>query len=323
MIPFNSLLPEIAQREMRRIQVQPQPGGPPASGLPAGEYVFDEFYCEDLGCDCRRVFIQVIAPHQGGRILASINYGWEEESFYRQRMPYNPKAPREIVQASLDPINKQSEHSEELLGLFRQHVRDEAYRRQLQRHHELFREELRRRKAPKPRASRSPASTQSGSPEAGIPAAHRERFREVAALVQEFGRKHLDAELTGFVVELWKRICRRKSADCLRGQPAVWAATVTHVIARMNFLFDRAQPVHLTFDTICDFYQVNKTTVGGKATQVERTLRLHQHSEPGLCRREFLETFTTVRLSNGLVLPWKTAREMGYIPPDATPEDLV
>jgi hypothetical protein len=34
----------------------------------------------------------------------------------------------------------------------------------------------------------------------------------------------------------------------------------------MNFLFDRSQPVHLTFDTVCNFYQTNKTTVGSKAT---------------------------------------------------------
>jgi len=129
-------------------------------------------------------------------------------------------------------------------------------------------------------------------------------------------------ELTSFAIELWKRICRRKSADCTRGKAEVWAAAITHVIARMNFLFDRSQPVHLTFDTICDFFQAGKTTIGGKATAIERTLRLSQHCEPGLCRSKLIETFTMVRLSNGMVLTLAMAKQMGYLPADASPEDL-
>src|SRR2546427_5551775 len=135
-----------------------------------------------------------------------------------------------------------------------------------------------------------------------IPSDHLERFNEVAAVLHQFGQQHLDPELTGFALELWKRLCRRKTPDCLGGKAEVWAASVTHVIARMNFLFDHAQPVHLTFDTICGFFQTNKTTLGGKATDIERTLRLRQHNEPGRCRRKSLESYTIRQLSNGMGL---------------------
>jgi hypothetical protein len=328
MIAFHTLLPELAQREVRCLHLGDAPGVPPGAGLPPGEYAFVEFYCEDLNCDCRRVFLQVFARHEADRVLASINYGWEDEAFYRQRMPWDPEAPREVVQGALDPMNPQSEHSAELLELFQRHVLDEPYRLRLRRHYQLFRDELRRRQTP----PASPASAAANEVRSGslpprpaaqrIPAAHQERFAEVAALIEPFGQAHLDAELTGFVIELWSRICRRKSPDCLRGKPAVWAAAVTHVIARMNFLFDRAQPVHVTFDTLCNFFQVSKTTVGGKATGIERALRLQQHSEPGLCRREFLEAFTMIRLANGMVLTWSMARQMGVLPADARVEDL-
>ena len=146
MIPFHSLFPELAWREVRCVHLGTVPGVSPSPGLSAGEYAFVEFYCEDLECDCRRVFIQVIARHQQEQVLASVNYGWEKESFYGERMPYDPEAPREIVQGSLDPINQQSELSEGLLELFRQHVLDEPYRIRLREHYRLFREELRRRK---------------------------------------------------------------------------------------------------------------------------------------------------------------------------------
>ena len=155
-----------------------------------------------------------------------------------------------------------------------------------------------------------------------IPSDRSERFNEVARLLEQFGQQCLDPELTGFTLELWTRLCRRRAPDCMRGKAGVWAASVVHVIARMNFLFDRSQPVNLTFDTICNFFQAAKGTVGMKATEIERKLRLAQHSEPGICRRELLESFTTLRLANGLVMSWEMAKSMGYVPADARVEDL-
>jgi hypothetical protein len=157
------------------------------------------------------------------------------------------------------------------------------------------------------------------APEARIPVEKRERFQEVALMLECFGQSHLDPELTGFTLELWRRLCRRQTIDCRRGKAHVWAASVVHVIARINFLFDRSQPVHLTFDTICGWFQANKTTVGSKATGIERALRLRQHSEPGLCRRKFIDDFTTVQLSNGVVLSLSMAKQTGLVPPDAMP----
>jgi hypothetical protein len=111
--------------------------------------------------------------------------------------------------------------------LFQQHVLDESCRERVRRHHELFREEVRRRRQaslpPTPAGSEVPATPPSPTAaQRRIPLAHMERFNEVAALIEQFGREHLDAELTGFVMKLWTRICGRKAGDCLWGKPAVW-----------------------------------------------------------------------------------------------------
>ncbi|CAN5395970.1 hypothetical protein BH20VER3_BH20VER3_04040 [soil metagenome] len=155
-----------------------------------------------------------------------------------------------------------------------------------------------------------------------LPLAHQPRFDEGAGLIEQFGQQHLDAELTEFALELWTRICRRRSPDCLSGKPAVWAASVCYVIARMNFLFDRSEPAHLSAETICDFFQTKKRTVSTKATEIERRLRLRRF-EPGLCRSVFLEIFAQVRLPNGIILPWEIARRLGYVPADARVEDFL
>jgi hypothetical protein len=91
------------------------------------------------------VFIEVVAAAQPGTVLASINYGWEKESFYRKRLPWDPNAGREIVRGVLDPINRQSEYAGALLDAFQKFVLDEPYRLRLRRHHRMFRQELARR----------------------------------------------------------------------------------------------------------------------------------------------------------------------------------
>jgi hypothetical protein len=58
--------------------------------------------------------------------------------------------------------------------------------------------------------------------DARIPKDKRERFNEVATLLEQFGQTHLDPELTGFTLELWRRLCRRQTLDCRRGNPHIW-----------------------------------------------------------------------------------------------------
>lgn len=120
------------------------------------EYAFLEFYCDDLDCDCRRVVLRVMARQQPDKVFATINYGWEKESFYRKRIPWDPDAPRQIVRGSLDPLNEQSEHAGHLLELFKRFVLDEPYRLRLRRHSRLFREELACRNAADESRAREP-----------------------------------------------------------------------------------------------------------------------------------------------------------------------
>jgi hypothetical protein len=78
MIPFHSLFPELAQREVRCVHIGPAPNSVPDIGLQADEYIYVEFYCDDLECDCRRVFLQVIAKNQpAGKTKRSTANAWD------------------------------------------------------------------------------------------------------------------------------------------------------------------------------------------------------------------------------------------------------
>ena len=150
MIPFHSVLPELAQREVRCVHLERSPDHAPETALRPDEYIYLEHYCDDLQCDCRRVFLQVISKGQPGKVFASISYGWEKESFYRKKMPWDPDEARGTVRGELDPLNEQSEFAEEFLDLFQRVVLDEPYRLRLRRHYRLFREELARCQGGKP-----------------------------------------------------------------------------------------------------------------------------------------------------------------------------
>jgi hypothetical protein len=129
----------------------------PGLPLPPGEYGFFEWYCEDPGCDCRRVLLQVCSPQQPGRILAIINYGWESAAFYIEWMHGDNEAGREITSASLDPLNPQSELADALLDRFREQVcRDANYPGQLRRHYDLFKRNLGAEASPDPQTMTIP-----------------------------------------------------------------------------------------------------------------------------------------------------------------------
>jgi tetratricopeptide (TPR) repeat protein len=126
MMRFGLLHRELAERETRTVKVLER--SPLTGNLPVDEYGFDELYCTDRGCDCRRVVISVLARH-ARRHVATINHAFEKPA--RNHLVHE--------QTFLDPLNKQSELAPALLELFVKIVlADPEYRRRLERHYRLF-----------------------------------------------------------------------------------------------------------------------------------------------------------------------------------------
>lgn len=136
MIPFMERFPEVGARETRSVTV------PPRQDLPEGEYGFVELYCDEPGCDCRRVMIDVLRPETGwSKVWATISYGWDTLDFYRQG-GVGGSDPLQIKGPYLDPLNPQTKYSSALLNLFRFLVQSPEYVARLQRHYQMFRESV-------------------------------------------------------------------------------------------------------------------------------------------------------------------------------------
>ncbi len=65
---FHEKFPEIAERETRVITSIND------SESPSGDYGLLELYCDEAGCDCRRVFFNVYSEKRN-KIVAVIAYG--------------------------------------------------------------------------------------------------------------------------------------------------------------------------------------------------------------------------------------------------------
>jgi hypothetical protein len=136
MIPFMERFPDLAARETRSVSVSGR------DDIPDGDYGFLELFCDEPGCDCRRVMIDVLrADTELNKIWATINYGWESIAFYKQWAgssvtAANSKGP------FLDPMNPQTPYSPALLNLFRLLLESPDYASRIQTHYQIFRQTL-------------------------------------------------------------------------------------------------------------------------------------------------------------------------------------
>ena len=129
-----------------------------------------------------------------------------------------------------------------------------------------------------------------------------ERIQEIKELVQAFCNRHLNEELTGYALKLCDKLGRKRTLSIVRGRKEIWSAAIVYVIARLNFLFDMEKEFFLTADTICDFFGAKKSTVGNKATQIERACKLGLGAE-GFCSPHISDSLTFVQTPDGFIFP--------------------
>ena len=135
MTPFYTRFRDLAFREMRVATIRGR------SDIPDGEYGFLELYCEEPGCDCRRVIINVISMTTGSKVWATINYGWETPEYYASWSSVKESA-EDMSGAWLDPLNPQTQYAWAFLELFEYILLDQAYVDRIKRHYDMFKEAL-------------------------------------------------------------------------------------------------------------------------------------------------------------------------------------
>jgi hypothetical protein len=98
-----------------------------------------------LRCSATRAFIQAL-PDAASRLrdagpLATISFGWEDESFYRKwaKLPLSKEDLDELKGPALARLTPQSSYASELLRHFKMLVQNEAYVERIARHYKAYR----------------------------------------------------------------------------------------------------------------------------------------------------------------------------------------
>jgi len=135
-VDFHDYCPDVAERETRTITVMPNAG----LGVPAGQCGFMEMYCDEAGCDCRRVFFTVVSSTRK-EIDAVIAWGWEDRAFYARWMGCDdPRITDEMQGPILNLASPRSKNAPALLKLVQNVLlSDPAYVERIKRHYTLFR----------------------------------------------------------------------------------------------------------------------------------------------------------------------------------------
>lgn len=129
-----------------------------------------------------------------------------------------------------------------------------------------------------------------------------DKTKEIKGLVESFCEQYLNEELATCSLRLCDTLGRSRKLDVTRGKKEIWASSIVYVIARVNFLFDKANRYFLNSDTICDFFGTKKTTVGNKATSIEKALNIGI-GDAKYCTSEIRASFSMVELPGGLIIP--------------------
>ena len=139
---FHEHFPEVAERETRTITILERS----ALGLSPGQYSLVEMYCDEHGCDCRRVFFYVVSSLKKD-VEAVIAYGWEGPEFYARWMKDDSP---EIIEQLQGPVlnmgSPQSSLAPAILEIVKDMVlQDSAYVERIKSHYGMFRAKIDRK----------------------------------------------------------------------------------------------------------------------------------------------------------------------------------
>jgi tetratricopeptide (TPR) repeat protein len=136
---FHELFPAVAEQETRTLTVLPGT----RSDLPAGDYGFLEMFCDEPGCDCRRVFFSVVSSARQ-EIEAVVAWGWETPAFYATWMNNaDPQVIAELKGPVLNLASPATSLAPALLELTRTVLlHDAQYVERVKRHYQMFRQRI-------------------------------------------------------------------------------------------------------------------------------------------------------------------------------------
>ena len=144
---------------------------------------------------------------------------------------------------------------------------------------------------------------------------------QIKYLLEGFCSKHLDSELQSYSLDLFKTIIKKSLLNIYRGKSEIWAASIVYVIARLNFLFDKDSDDFISVNELCDYFNVKKSTIGNKATQIEKMYNISL-GDKKYTKPDIAKSFEFYMTPEGFIIPSSLVSGKKIIIEAAEGEDL-
>jgi len=156
-----------------------------------------------------------------------------------------------------------------------------------------------------------------------VPAKMRDRYDEIAGLIESFCRDRLNSEYADVCRKMTAALCRKRPSPVARGKAESWAAGIVQAAGHVNFLFDKSQEPYLRAEEIAAGFSVAKSTASAKGTAITKVLDLMPF-DPRFCIASLVDDNPLIWMLsvNGLMVDMRTmprevqeiAFEKGLIP---------
>ena len=101
-----------------------------------------------------------------------------------------------------------------------------------------------------------------------------EVIEEVQKLIMSFSKQNLTEEEEEICLHIWKKLSRKHKLDITRTRSDIWAAAVIWSFCRANFKYEEG----IMLESVCDFFHNKKSTVGNKAGEIIKILKIDYFS---------------------------------------------
>jgi len=101
-------------------------------------------------------------------------------------------------------------------------------------------------------------------------------FEEIAGMVEDFCKEHLNSEYAVLCQKLTEKLARKRPSPLLSGKPNTWACGIVRTIGWVNFLDDRSQKPHMKLTAIDKAFDVGESTGQGKSKSIRTMLKTRQ-----------------------------------------------
>jgi len=130
--------------------------------------------------------------------------------------------------------------------------------------------------------------------------------KSIINLTNDFCNQKLDEELRQLCENLVLKLGRKREVPFIRGRIEIWAAAVVHLIASLNFLFDKSTENFTSIADICEFFNVKSSSFTNKSREIRESLRMGIFC-PEFSTRKINETnpMNDLVMVNGFIVPRK------------------